>query len=114
MPSPGRPRVQIDPEQVRHLAGIACTIEEIADVLGCSKRTLEKRFHAEIESGRLRCRVSLRRMQFKAAQGGNTTMMIWLGKQLLGQKDKTETSTDDGQMDALIGALEAGRKLMER
>ncbi len=40
MPSPGRPRAQIDPGQVRHLAGIACTIEEIADVLGCGKRTL--------------------------------------------------------------------------
>ena len=101
----GRPRVKVDPEQVRNLAQIGCTVEEIADVLGCGKSTIEKRFRAELESGRLRCRSSLRRMQFKAAQGGNTTMMIWLGKQLLGQKDKTEQSTDDSQLDALLDAI---------
>jgi hypothetical protein len=28
-------------------------------------------------------------MQFKSAEGGNVTMQIWLGKQLLGQKDHT-------------------------
>lgn len=32
----------------------------------------------------------LRREQYKAAMGGNTTMLIWLGKQLLGQSDKSE------------------------
>lgn len=35
-------------------------------------------------------------MQLKAAEGGNVTMLIWLGKQLLGQKDKSElTGKDD-------------------
>lgn len=29
-------------------------------------------------------------MQFKAAEGGNATMLIWLGKQYLGQSDKTQ------------------------
>ena len=32
-------------------------------------------------------RASLRRMQFKAAEQGNATMQIWLGKQYLDQKD---------------------------
>jgi hypothetical protein len=30
-------------------------------------------------------------MQYTAANNGNPTMMIWLGKQYLGQKDKTES-----------------------
>ena len=33
---------------------------------------------------------SLRRRQFKAAQDGNATMLIWLGKQYLGQTDKQD------------------------
>ena len=39
--------------------------------------------------------MSLRRMQFEKAQTGNTTMLIWLGKQMLGQKDKIETSEEN-------------------
>jgi hypothetical protein len=34
---------------------------------------------------------SLRRLQYEAAKTGNVTMQIWLGKQWLGQKDRTET-----------------------
>ena len=37
-------------------------------------------------------KASLRRMQYKAAEGGNVTAQIWLGKQILGQKDKLEHS----------------------
>jgi len=33
---------------------------------------------------------SLRRNQWKSAQDGNVTMQIWLGKQMLGQRDKSD------------------------
>lgn len=36
---------------------------------------------------------SLRRMQWKSAKGGNATMQIWLGKQLLGQTDKQDITS---------------------
>jgi len=39
---------------------------------------------------------SLRRKQFEAAIKGNVTMMIWLGKQNLGQSDKQELTGKDG------------------
>ena len=35
-------------------------------------------------------RMSLRRMQWSAAENGNSTMLVWLGKQYLNQKDKQE------------------------
>ena len=35
-------------------------------------------------------KASLRRMQYGAANKGNVTMQIWLGKQYLGQNDKQE------------------------
>ena len=60
----GRPRAKIDPEQVRKLAAIDCTIAEIAAVVGCSRDTLERRCRAELNDGREQGKASLRRKQF--------------------------------------------------
>jgi hypothetical protein len=49
-----------------------------------------------IDRGRAVGRATLRRMQWQAAENGNPTMLIWLGKQMLDQKDKVENS---GTMD---------------
>jgi hypothetical protein len=86
----GRPRKQVDEQQVESLAGIGCTVAEIAAALGVSKDTLERNYAAPIEKGREQAIISLRRMQFKSAEAGNVTMQIWLGKQLLGQRDRSE------------------------
>ena len=48
-----------------------------------------------LKKGRDQGKTSLRRMQWEKAQSGNTTMLIWLGKQMLGQKDKLETSENN-------------------
>ena len=39
--------------------------------------------------------VELRKKQFEMAMDGNVQMLIWLGKQYLGQKDKPEVVTDE-------------------
>lgn len=39
-------------------------------------------------------KISLRRKQFRMAES-NAAMAIWLGKQYLGQKDKSELSLED-------------------
>ena len=86
----GRPKKQIDYELVRKLANIQCTQEEIASVLGVSTRTLQRDeefrriYKEEMDSGK----ISLRRMQWRAADRGSNTMLVWLGKQYLGQRDK--------------------------
>lgn len=92
-----RPKKIIDPEQVTKLASIHCTTAEIAAVLGCSSDTLERRFAAAIKKGRETGKASLRRLQWQTAQAGNAGMQIWLGKQLLGQRDKIESSGPDGE-----------------
>lgn len=43
-----------------------------------------------IDKKRENKRIKLREFQWKAAESGNVTMMIWLGKQMLGQSEKTE------------------------
>jgi hypothetical protein len=94
---PGRPKAKIDPEHVKALAGAGCTVEEIAEFLSVNKKTLERRFLIVMESGRLRRNVSLRRKQMELAMRGDKTMLIWLGKQCLGQSDRTQlTGKDDG------------------
>lgn len=82
--------LNINPEQVRKLAGIGCTNVEIADIVGCSHDTLARRFKDELADGRSHGKASLRRKQWNVALSGNVTMLIWLGKQILGQSDKQE------------------------
>lgn len=85
-----RPQIEIDALQVEKLASIGAKNNEIADFYNCSTDTIERRFAAELTKGRANLRLSLRRWQLKAAEKGNAAMLIWLGKQLLEQSDKTE------------------------
>ena len=87
-----RPKLIIDEKQVETAASIGCTQEEISYIVGCSVRTLQMRrdLREAYDRGMARMRTSLRRMQWKKASEGNVTMMIWLGKQVLGQKDRLE------------------------
>lgn len=110
----GRPEAPIDPEQVKSMAAIGCTMEEMATVLRCSVDTLERRFAETIAEHRDKGRMSLRRLQLRIAQGQaaeyqkdpetgvpvqvrpamppNAQMAIHLGKHWLGQKDQAPTN----------------------
>lgn len=80
----------VDANVMERLAAICCTMTEIAAVTGLSVDTLERRFAVPIKRGREVGKATLRREQYRLAMNGNPTMLIWLGKQLLGQSDKTE------------------------
>lgn len=86
-----RPKVNIDEAQVEEMAAIGCTVAEIAGIVGCSPRTVERRAAAPVARGRARLNISLRRRQVEMAMAGNASMLIWLGKQLLGQRDKADS-----------------------
>ena len=88
----GRPKADIDPKKVFELAKIGCTGEEIATVLGYSRKTILMRFRAELDRGRDDMRMSLRRWQYTKAREGSVPMLIWLGKQYLDQRDKADTT----------------------
>ena len=94
-PRRGRPRLDIDPKQVKALSSIGCTQEEIAAVMGCTVRTLQKRFRLEMRQGMETMRMSLRRWQYEKAKDGNVAMLIWLGKQYLGQRDKHDSTVTE-------------------
>ena len=91
----GRPRKEIAKETFENLCGIMCTLEDIAGVFECSedtiqrwcKRTYGERFADVFKKYSGKGKASLRRIQFRQAET-NPTMAIWLGKQLLGQRDE--------------------------
>jgi len=96
----GRPKAEIDLEMVRNAAKIGCTLNEIAAVMGISRSTMYKHMgenpdiQIAIDEGRDMGCGTLRRYQWHKAEAGSDTMLIWLGKNMLGQKDKTELSGD--------------------
>ncbi|MGH8281836.1 MAG: hypothetical protein ACRERZ_06555, partial [Gammaproteobacteria bacterium] len=72
------------------------TQAECAVILGISVDTIQRRYLGPYNRGLDKCRASLRRKQYELASAGNVTMLIWLGKNLLGQSDKQELTGKDG------------------
>lgn len=103
-PEGGRPRKELDIDTLKNMVRIQCTAEECAGVFECSVDTLDRRLKEEGYSGFAdfykrfgdEGKASLRRAQWKAAQDGNPTMLIWLGKQMLGQRDKHDIEHSGG------------------
>jgi|SRR5210317_444360 hypothetical protein len=87
-----------DFQRLLNMVRIQCTQTEICSILGMSDTTLNRRLQERGYENFLDLykrhndegRMSLRRMQWQAAENGNSTMLVWLGKQYLGQKDKQE------------------------
>lgn len=84
----------IDPEQVRKLAKFGATNVMIADLYGCDEGTIRKGYSDSLTKGRAERKLTLHQRQYEAADNGNIAMLIWLGKQDLGQSDKIEQKTE--------------------
>lgn len=112
----GRPLKELDAEVFEGLCRIQCTLVEIAAVLKCSEDTVErwcKRHYGESFADALKRfgaggRSSLRRLQWAAAESGNITMQIWLGKQWLNQKDRQDFTTGDEQINRVTVTIVGG------
>ena len=86
----GRPQKDIDEKTVYELAKIHCTKIEIAKICNCSVDTLDRRFADLIEKAKSEGKSSLRAAQMRLALSGNATMLVWLGKCMLGQVEFTQ------------------------
>ena len=82
-----RPKKEVDEELLFKLAQIHCTMREMSDIVGVSIDTLKRRYADLIDKGKSEGKMRLRRKQVEVAMSGNHTMLIWLGKQMLGQSD---------------------------
>lgn len=93
-----RPKKEINQKQFENLCGLHCTKKEICDFFETTDKTLEKWCKRTYKKGfseiysqkKSNGNLSLRRKQMEVAMKGNTSMLIFLGKNYLGQTDKVE------------------------
>ena len=94
-------------DQIVSMIRIHCTQNEICNIIGMSATTLNRRltervydnFEVLYKKHNDEGKASIRRMQWQAAEKGNSAMLVWLGKQYLSQTDK---------VDARIGGPDGG------
>jgi hypothetical protein len=87
----------VNPDDVYKLAQLGCTTQEIATWFDIPYNTCKDNFRGIIEKGREELKQSLRMAQIKLALSGNAVMLIWLGKNILGQSD-APLATDDNKI----------------
>ena len=80
--------------QVEKLASYGLTNKEISEALGYDDSTLKRKFENFLVKGRAALKQRLKKKQIQVALSGNVVMLIWLGKQYLGQTDKVEETGD--------------------
>jgi len=111
----GRPRIVVDIEILKNLASIGCPDYEIASVLNISAKTLKRNYADIIEQFKEKGKASLRKKMWdKAVKKDNTHMQIWLSKNYLGMKDRTQTESIVEPLpliiDAKVEEIEDGKK----
>lgn len=97
----GRPPKEISQKQFESLCAIQCTQEEICAVLDVDDKTLtrwckqvyKKSFSEIFSIKRQNGKASLRRMQWHLAEK-QPSMAIFLGKNILGQRDNIEVNNE--------------------
>tara|TARA_Y100000310_G_scaffold46204_1_gene42931 strand:- start:1250 stop:1648 length:399 start_codon:yes stop_codon:yes gene_type:complete len=99
--SVGRPLKKIDGDQVEMLSEFGCSSLEISKFFSCDEATVRKRFKDRIATGREKMKMKLRQLQWKHAELGNTALLIFLGKNYLGQADKSQLDLT-GNLEAVL------------
>lgn len=102
-PNMGRPKIMIDKTQLERLLSIPlCYLENAAAVLNCSPDTVENFIRdeynctfSELKKQKTEgMKMTLAAKQLDLALKGDRVMLIWAGKQYLGQSDKHESKSE--------------------
>jgi len=103
----GRPPIDFDLAQVEAFGYCKAVYDTMAHYFGCSVETIKNRmedtdsaFYLAYKKGNSRLKIALSEAQIQLALSGNATLLIWLGKQYLGQAD-SPTQEDDSDFDLI-------------
>lgn len=100
---PPKESSKIDKEELRDLMKFYPTTKEVCDWFDVKHeltivRFIKKHFHCNFDELRdksfIRTKVAIKRAQLKKALAGDNTMLIWVGKQYLGQTDKMDQKNE--------------------
>ncbi len=106
-------RIPIDWEVVDKYLEAGCLGTEIAAYLGCHPETFYDRclkekgvgFSEYLATKRSKGDAILRAKQYELAMQGNTTLLIWLGKNRLGQRDKEKDASSTVTLGLIYHAI---------
>jgi len=91
----GRPRLELDEGVIARLAARGCSTRAIAEIMDCSEDTMQRNYAALIRCSWVGGKIGLRCAQFELAMKGSARMLIWLGRQYLGQTNNGKRIDDD-------------------
>lgn len=90
------PRKKIDRDLVRRCAEAGLTVPGIAAVVGCSDRTLQRRFAPELEAGKTRGVAHVMLKLHQKAMSGSVAAAIFILKNRAGWSDRTALTGPTG------------------
>lgn len=98
----GRPRIELDPKQAKIFGYFRATYDTMAEQIGCHVDTIraamqdeDSEFSKEYKKGFSGMKMKLSEAQIKTAiEDRNPTLLVWLGKQYLNQKDSPMPDED--------------------
>ncbi|MFA4959756.1 MAG: hypothetical protein WC535_07705 [Candidatus Cloacimonas sp.] len=98
----GRPRIELDPKQAKIFGYFRATYDTMAEQIGCHVDTIRaamqdenSEFSKAYKNGFSSMKMKLSEAQVKTAiEEHNPTLLVWLGKQYLNQKDNPMPDED--------------------
>lgn len=105
----GRPEKDMDWKLLDSVLQYGASLIDCSELLELSEDTIQRKikdahgvtFSQYRESKKSKIRMKLRQKQYDVAMQGNVAMLIWLGKNELGQTDKLEHDAAKGASDLI-------------
>ena len=106
----GRRKIELDRKLINGYIDKQLSIKAIAEIIGVDPQTISNRFSAKLQKRkseailtRVGQRQELRQAQWDLAiDDKNPIMLIWLGKNELGQTDKIETTENNIKTNTVV------------
>lgn len=118
----GRPKKEINKDELDKLLRLSMSLKETANWFDCSEMTMLRFIKKEYGEGfdTLRdkrfvyTKAAIKRCQIEKALKSDNTMLIWCGKQYLGQSDKNQLQVEDVTIRDKAEALAKLQEAMDR
>ena len=98
----GRPKKELNEDDIYEMAKEGCSVDDIAVEMGCSDQLIYNRYYDVFKEGQAAGRRAIHRKQFEKAMEGDAGMLRWLGSNRLGQSDKVHQTNGVQEIEVII------------